>query len=230
MRSSPGAPIGALCWAAAAPLFLAANVVVGLAWDDPPFSWANNNISDLGNVTCGVWDTTRPRYVCSPWHDTMNAAFVLTAALLIAGLVLNWRILGQGKAARWGRWLMAFGAAGLGLAGAFPADTNENMHLLGALFVFVCGNAGLLAAGCAHDSTLPARLRPVTLMLGVLGTVGSVLFITRQGVGLGLGVMERVAVFPLEIWACYAGCLLYRTARRNRFRENRSTGEASSKN
>jgi hypothetical protein len=22
-------------------------------------------------VTCGVWDTSRPRYVCSPWHEVL---------------------------------------------------------------------------------------------------------------------------------------------------------------
>ncbi|PSK67176.1 hypothetical protein B0E53_00810 [Micromonospora sp. MH33] len=51
--------LGAACWLLATPLFLAANVVVGLAWRQPPFSWATNNISDLGNVTCGRWDSTR---------------------------------------------------------------------------------------------------------------------------------------------------------------------------
>ncbi|MEV4641052.1 DUF998 domain-containing protein [Actinoplanes sp. NPDC049548] len=224
MRSSAVATIGAFCWAAAAPLFLAANVVVGLAWDDPAFSWATNNISDLGNVTCGVWDTTRPRYVCSPWHTTMNVAFVLTAALLIAGLVLNRRMRGPGRVARWGWWLMLFGSTGLGLAGAFPADSNENLHLLGAVLVFGCGNVGLMAAGCAREGALSARLRPVTLILGVLGVGGSLLFIAQQGMGLGVGGMERVAVFPLPVWACYTGCFLYLTTRKNRSRPIMITG------
>src|SRR3954470_15969991 len=127
MRSSVLTTVGALCWAAAAPLFLAANVVVGLAWDDPPFSWATNNISDLGNVTCGVWDTTRPRYVCSPWHDAMNVALVLTAVLLLAGLMLTWRACGDGRAVRTGQGLLVLWTAGLALAGLFPADAHENL-------------------------------------------------------------------------------------------------------
>ncbi|MEV0900522.1 DUF998 domain-containing protein [Actinoplanes sp. NPDC049802] len=214
MRFSTAPTIGALCLAAAAPLFLAANVVVGWGWDDPAFSWAAHNISDLGNVTCGVWDTTRPRYVCSPWHSAMNVAFVVTSALLIAGLVLTWRMWGPGRGARWSRWLLLSGSAGLGLAGLFPADSNENMHLLGALLVFGCGNAGLVIAGCARDGTLPSGLRPVTLALGLLGTAGSVLFLAQHGLGLGVGGMERVAVFPMPVWACYAGLLRYRTVRR----------------
>jgi hypothetical membrane protein len=220
--------MGALCLVAVAPLFLAANVVVGLAWDDPAFSWATNNISDLGNVTCGIWDTTRPRYVCSPWHNAMNGALMLTAALLIAGLALTWRMWGSGSRADGGRWLLLFGSAGLGLAGVFPADSNENLHLLGALLVFGCANAGLLTVGCARKGTLPTRLRPATLILGVLGTAGSILFIAQQGAGLGVGGMERVAVFPLPVWAGYAGSLLYLTARKDRCHGNGITGRRSS--
>ena len=205
MRSSNVTRAGLLCWMAAAPLLLTANVVVGLRWTDPGFSWATNNVSDLGNVTCGVWDTTRPRYVCSPWHDVMNVAFVLTSLLLIAGLVLTWRSWSDGRAARSSRWLLLAGATGLGLAGAFPADVDENTHLLAALLVFLCGNIGLVVAGCARTGTLPARLRPVTLTCGVLGVAGAVLFLAQQDLGLGLGGMERVAVFPLTVWACCAG-------------------------
>ena len=57
--------LGVHVWLLAPPLFLSANVITALAWRHPPFSWATNNISDLGNLTCGVWDTTRPREVCS---------------------------------------------------------------------------------------------------------------------------------------------------------------------
>lgn len=192
--------LGALFLAAAAPLFLVANVVVGLGWEAPGFSWAGNNISDLGNVGCGIWDTTRPRYVCSPRHDLMNAAFLLTSALLVAGLVLRWRVWDAG----WGRWLTLAGAAGLGLAGAFPADVDEDMHLLAALLVFFAGNAGLVAVGVAGGDR-------AALVLGVLGVAGTVAFLGQWGPVVGVGGMERIAVFPLPLWACYAGVRAGRT-------------------
>jgi hypothetical membrane protein len=203
MLSSVRIRAGALCWVAALPLFLAANLVVGLRWQNPRFSWSDHNISDLGNVTCGIWDTSRPRLVCSPWHTAMNTALITTALLLVAGFVLAWR--------RWrtGQWLMVLGAAGLGLAGAFPADRNENMHVLGALLVFAAGNIGLLIAGLHRR----APLRLLTLGLGLLGVIASALFIARQGLGLGVGGMERVAVFPLPVWACCAGLRCIREAR-----------------
>ncbi|MFI5938612.1 DUF998 domain-containing protein [Actinoplanes sp. NPDC051494] len=198
---------GALCWVAAAPVFLIANVVAGLGWRDPGFSWRTNNISDLGNVTCGVWDTTRPRYVCSPWHGAMNTAMVVTALLLLAVFVLTWRAAGRAGAVRAGQVLMLLWAVGLALVGLFPADTHENMHFLAAVLIFGPGNLGMVVAGFARRGTFLARVRFLSLGLGLLGLAGSVLFLAQQDLGLGLGGMERVAVFALPVWAGAAGVL-----------------------
>jgi hypothetical protein len=35
-----------------------------------------------------------------------------------------------------------------------------------------------------------------------------VLFFAQQGVGIGVGGMERVAVLPFPLWACCLGVLL----------------------
>ncbi|GIE28208.1 hypothetical protein Ait01nite_012530 [Actinoplanes italicus] len=189
--------VGAVCWVLAGPVLLVADVVVGLGWPEPGYRWWSYNISDLGNVTCGVWDTSRPRYVCSPWHAAMNVALVVASVLVLAGLVLARRLRAVGPVA-W--WLLACGAAGLGLAGLFPADVNENVHVLGAFVLFVCGNAGLVAAG--------RRAGVFTAGLGVLGALATVLFLSRPGLVLGPGVMERLAAYPLWVWACVAGVRL----------------------
>ncbi|MEU4620514.1 DUF998 domain-containing protein [Actinoplanes sp. NPDC023801] len=185
----------------AAPVLVVAEVVVGLSWAAPGYSWAGGNISDLGNVGCGMWDSSRPRYVCSPWHAVMNVALVVAAALVAAGLVLTSRLCMVGRVAR---WLMGCGAAGLGLAGWYPADVNENVHVLGAFLVFVCGNAGLVLAG----RRVGGRWGAVTVVLGAAGLVATVLFVARPGLGVGPGVMERLAVYPLWVWACVAGVRL----------------------
>ena len=228
MLSSARFTVGALCWAAAAPLFLAANVVTGLAWQHTPFSWADHNVSDLGNVTCGVWDSaTRPRYICSPWHDAMNVAFVLTAALLIAGLILTRRAWGGGLTLRAGQVLMLLGALGLGLAGIFPADRNPSLHLLAALLVFGCGNAGLAITGCTPQGAAPAVPRAAALGLGVLGLAATVLFFKEQGLGLGVGGMERLAVFPVQIWCFFAACRLLGKARSHSSKKDRTAAAAA---
>ncbi|WP_433797039.1 DUF998 domain-containing protein [Actinoplanes sp. CA-252034] len=198
MFLSRGVLVGAWCWVVAAPLFVVANVVVGAGWAEPGFDWAFHNVSDLGNVGCGVWDVSRPRYVCSPGHDVMNAAFVVTAVLLVVGLFLVRRLGAVGRGA-W--WLMASGAVGLGLAGLFPADVDENWHVFGAVLVFVAGNAGLVLAGWGVGGWRGW----VTSVSGVVALVAAVLFLRQVGLGVGVGAVERLAVFPLSVWACAAG-------------------------
>ncbi|WP_157751448.1 DUF998 domain-containing protein [Actinoplanes derwentensis] len=108
----------------ATPLFLVLNVVVGSVWRDPGFSWALNNVSDLGKVSCGV---SGGRQVCSPWHAVMNAGFVVTALLLLAAALLLTRFTWAGN--RTCFWMSVFAVVGLGVAGVFPADVNENAHV-----------------------------------------------------------------------------------------------------
>ncbi|GIG91075.1 DUF998 domain-containing protein [Plantactinospora endophytica] len=219
------ARIGALCWIVATPLFLAANVVVGLRWSGPAFSWAEHNISDLGNVTCGIWNSSRPRYVCSPWHDAMNATVLLTALLLAAGTLLTWRVAGSGRRVRAVQSLLLLAAIGYALAGVFPADVDENLHVLGALLIMGFGNLGLLLAALAPGSTPLGRLRARTLALALTALAGTTLFFAQQGLGLGVGGMERVAVFPLLLWTCAVGITLLRPAHH----ASRSTAETDAR-
>lgn len=197
--------LGAACWLLATPLFLVANIVIGLAWQDPPFSWAVHNISDLGNVTCGVWDIDRPRAVCSPWHTAMNGALIATGVLLALGVLLTWMRLGPGGTARTAQVLLLAAAAGFALAGLYPADMDENRHVLGAFLIFLLGNCAPLVASLARRSPVLGTVRWLSLAVGVTGLGGSVLFLTQVDLGFGVGGMERVAVFPLLVWTVLLG-------------------------
>ncbi|MGC4747871.1 DUF998 domain-containing protein [Micromonospora sp. DT201] len=203
--------VGALCWVAAAPIFLVASLVTGLRWREPTYSWATHNISDLGNVHCGIWDSSRPRYVCSPWHPLMNAALLVTALLLAAGLLLTWRVLGRGGVVRSAQMLLLLAAGGYALADFYPADVDENLHVLGAFLIMGLGNVGLLLAGFAPGTTTLGRWRPLTLTAGFIALAGTVLFFAQQSAGIGVGGMERVAVLPFPFWACCLGVLLAET-------------------
>ncbi|SBT44394.1 DUF998 domain-containing protein [Micromonospora narathiwatensis] len=204
--------LGSYSWLLAAPLFLAANVISGLAWRHPPFSWAIHNISDLGNVTCGRWDTTRPREVCSPWHVAMNSAMIVTGVLLALGVLLTWSALGRGAATTATRLLALAGAGGYLLAGAYPADVNENNHFLAALLIFVLGNVGMIVAALARRSPVLGAMREDSLALGLTGLAGTVLFLAQVDLGIGVGGMERVAVFPLLAWTVVVAVRVMREA------------------
>ncbi|MCG5447588.1 DUF998 domain-containing protein [Micromonospora sp. NIE79] len=200
--------VGALCWLAAAPIFLVASLISGLRWREPTYSWATHNISDLGNAHCGIWDTTRPRHVCSPWHPLMNTATLATAVLLAVGLLLTWRILGRGPVVRTAQTLLLLATGGYALVALYPADIDENLHVLGAFLIMGLGNIGLLLAGFAPRTTTLGRWRRLTLTAGLIALTGTTLFAAQQGLGIGVGGMERVAVLPFPLWACALGVLL----------------------
>jgi Protein of unknown function (DUF998) len=66
-----------------------AQLVAASAWN-PPYSWSNNYISDLGNTTCAMFAVPHAgaTYVCSPLHPVMNSSFIIAGILTITGAAL----------------------------------------------------------------------------------------------------------------------------------------------
>ncbi|WP_438296006.1 DUF998 domain-containing protein [Streptomyces sp. HUAS TT7] len=195
--------------------FFVIHVIAESAWARP-YSWARNNISDLGNAHCALQPEPEPRYICSPEHDLMNGSFVTLGVLFVAGAALAggalWR---RGRAAAVSRLLLAGVGAGFVLAGLAPADVNENQHVLGALLIMATGNIGLVLTGFSLAEHVAAPLRWGASLLGVTAITAFGLFLSRHYLGLGMGGMERVAAFPLLLWALAVGiCGLVRRADR----------------
>ncbi|MEX0172068.1 DUF998 domain-containing protein [Streptomyces sp. LMG1-1-1.1] len=193
-----------------------------------PYSWARNNISDLGNAHCALQAEPEPRYVCSPEHGLMNASFVALGVLLVVGVVLTagvlWR---ENRTAAAARLLLAGAGVGFVLAGLAPADVDENQHVLGALLIMAAGNIGLVLAGFGLSERIPTRLRWGTAALGVTAFAALGLFLSRQYLGLGMGGMERVAAFPVLLWALAAGMRGLVIRRAGRMVEAMPTGRLS---
>lgn len=200
------ARIGYCAWTVGVVQFLAVHVIAESAWARP-YSWAQNNISDLGNAHCALQPEPEPRYICSPEHGLMNGSFIALGTLLVVGAALAgggalWR---RGRTAAVTRVLLAGAGVGFVLAGLAPADVNENQHVLGALLIMGAGNIGLLLAGFGLAGHVPAPLRRATGLLGIAAIAALGLFLAQRYLGLGMGGMERVAVFPLLAWTLTVG-------------------------
>ncbi|GIJ79483.1 hypothetical membrane protein [Micromonospora phaseoli] len=204
----PAYRLGSYALLLAAPLFVAGNAVTALGWRQPPFSWRTHNISDLGNVTCGMWDTSRPRPVCSPWHPLMNGTMIATGLLIVVGLLLTWTALGRGAAVRAAQLAALAGASGYVLAGVYPADVDENRHFLAALLVFGAGNIALLLSALPRRSAVLGPVRWLGLVLGLTGVLATLLFFAQVDLGFGVGGMERVVVAPFLLWTVVLGSQL----------------------
>lgn len=198
--------LGAIFWVLGIVVYFAVHLYVESAWITP-YSWSLNKISDLGNVKCGTWGDNA-RYVCSPLHTWMNLAFVIHGAMTMLGFVLTWNWSRFSFTSVASRLLMISGGIGFILAGFAPADINENLHVFGALMIFLFGNLGLMLAWYSMPTSLDARVRFYPLMLGGAGLIAMLLFASGHNFGFGSGGMERMIVFPLQLFTFTAGIFL----------------------
>ncbi|HYW52266.1 MAG TPA: DUF998 domain-containing protein [Gemmatimonadaceae bacterium] len=200
--------IGAIAWLLAVQFFVA-QVVVATAWPRP-FSLRFDYISDLGNTVCGPYPAGSTHLVCSPWHLAMNVSFMVLGVTMILGAWLTRDAFPPGWVRTLARVLFAVAGVGVFVVGVYPENTDNERHVLGAGFNFVAGNIAMIVYGLAlaqRPSTHRA-LMIISILAGVLGMLGTLLFITGHFLGIGLGGMERVAAYPMTVWQMVAGASL----------------------
>ncbi|MFE5208081.1 DUF998 domain-containing protein [Streptomyces sp. NPDC056600] len=198
-----GDRLGQAAWVVGVTQFFVIHAIVESAWPRP-YSWAAHNISDLGNVTCGP-QGREPRYVCSPEHDLMNGSFIALSVLFLAGVVLAGGLWRRGPAGLVARTALATTACGFALAGLAPADVDEPVHVLGAVLALAVGNVALFLAGVGLADRVPRLWRRAAVVAAATGATGCVLLALQRDLGLGTGGMERVAAYPILLWAFALG-------------------------
>lgn len=211
MRSTLAERLGIVAWLGGFNLFFAAQFIVGAAWSNPPYSWSQNNVSDLGNAYCQMWaENENPaQYVCSPLHTLMNTVFILEGLCVIVGVLLIRSLWRRSWLSRLAQAFLIFAGLGLIAAGLAPADVNENVHVaLGALPIALFGNTGLLLTGRGVNPSIVGRLRWAGPILGLVGILAAVLFFSHNYVGLGHGGMERLWGYNFLIWTFVVGWFL----------------------
>jgi hypothetical membrane protein len=202
---------GAFAWVLAAQFFIT-QVVVATAWPRH-FSLKTDYISDLGNTFCGPYPAGSAHIVCSPWHPAMNLSFMVLGVTMIIGAVLTREAFPPG----WVRELavLLFSLAGIGvfIVGVYPENTDNARHVLGAGLNFVSGNIALIVFGLAlAQRPTHGGLTRFSIFAGALGMLATLLFVSGNYLGIGLGGMERVAAYPMSVWQIVTGVALLRSA------------------
>jgi hypothetical membrane protein len=189
--------------------FFVVQGVVQSAWTTP-FSLAHNMISDLARETCG--ELVRAPGIdvaCSPWHALMNASIILNGFLIPLGVLWTRSWWPKRRAMTIALAMIALTGPGHFLVGLFPSDTGPLGHVIGAGSILALGNPGMVVAGLAawreRRGTAIA-----SLILGLTGIIGTVLFLWMIDPGIGLGGMERVAFYPLTLWCGFQGIAIAR--------------------
>lgn len=204
--------IGALFWIASIQYYFVQAITAAMWSRSSGFSWAGHTISDLSNTTCGQYGH---RFVCSPWHVSMNIAFLVLGITMIGGSYLLTHSLSKKITTHIGFGCMALAGVGTLLVGIFPENSVAQLHILGATMAFIAGNVGVIVIG-ASLSSLPKWLQIYSIISGSVALIALVLFINKIYLGLGIGGMERIVAYPQSVWMVMIGCyLLINWSKRN---------------
>lgn len=190
--------------------FLVMHLVVQSAWEQPRYSWWTNYISDLGAVHCAP---VLGNDVCSPLHAGINAAFIAQGILLALGTILVSTAWAQtGRKLAWQVMVVLSGLSWI-IVGLIPEDVSITGHSIGALPIFIVGNIALIVAGRSGSTRNRPVVRRSALVLGITGLLGfalTAIAIADPTGPVGIGIAERITVFPLQVWAIVAGISIFR--------------------
>jgi len=200
--------LGAVAWILSLQFFVIQGVAQS-AWTTP-FSLAHNMISDLARETCGpLVRAPGIDVACSPWHALMNASIILNGILIPLGVLWTRSWWPKHRAMTIALAMIALTAPGHFLVGLFPSDTGPLGHLLGAGSILALGNPGMVIGGLAAWRERRGNAI-ASLVLGLTGIAGTLLFLSVIDLGIGLGGMERVAFYPLTLWCGFQGIAIAR--------------------
>ena len=165
----------------------------------PDYSTSQNYISDLG-ATCKF-----PSGTCTV---VQPSAFIFNASVIILGILVAISAYPLQKAFGQKVFSIFVLIAGLGATGVglFP-ETTGIIHLVVALITFIfMGLAALMSY-----RILQSPLNYVSIILGLLSLVDLIVFGTGNNLGLGVGGMERMIMYPVLVWGlAFAGFLINR--------------------
>lgn len=171
----------------------------------PNYSTSQNYISDLG-ATCKF-----PSGSCTVFQPS---AFIFNGSLIVLGILVVLSAYFLQKAFEQKVFSILVLVAGIGVmcVGLFP-ETTGIIHIIFAFVTFIF--MGLAAIMSYQLSQSP--LNYVSIILGALSLVDLILFVTGNNLGLGVGGMERMIMYPVLMWGlAFAGFLI------NRFPETTS--------
>ena len=195
---------------AAAILYLLAELTSALAWTHPPYSYANDYISDLG--VPGPSEFFLNHVINSPAAWIMNAGFIVNGVLVFVAVASLLRLRAGVKAKILFALVIVY-AVGIVLVGSFHGSkfSAEHglsaYHAVGALMAFGGGNVLLIFVG-AFRRVLGVR-KIVGVVAIVLGSVGTACLLLGGSVLTAHpGILERGSVYPIMAFQLIAGVSL----------------------
>ncbi len=200
-------PTAGVALVAAAVIYVLAELVSALAWTHPPYSYANDYISDLG--VPGPSEFFLNHIINSPAAWVMNAGFIVNGILVLLAGVLLLR-LHPGVKPKILLALVIIYAIGIVLVGSFHGSKFSaehglsGFHAAGALMAIGGGNVLLILTG-AFPGVLGLR-KAIGVTFVLLGSVGALcLLLSGSVLTAHPGILERGSVYTIIAFQLIAG-------------------------
>ncbi len=172
------------------------------------YSLLQNYVSDLGNTST------------SPLHVVFNVSIILLGVLAFVGIGFAWSGFPRGGARAVGLLLLLVASVAAILVGVFPENVNPPVHDLVSLLVFLPGGLGLvIIAVPMRTGTHWAAYREFSAALGAVTLVALAYYVPTQAANTTWdpGLIERLIIAPILIWAFVVSVHLGRLPRFSRF-------------
>lgn len=192
--------VAAVLWISAAIVFLLFEGLAAAAVQ-PSYSYAYGYISDLG---VPAW---------SPRAALMNSSFWVQGVMFLAGAVLIRTTAGRGRLFVLLTVINAVGNIAVAVAhggSALVVNGYAWLHVLGAILVFVAGNAAIVVGSWVVAPMVALKgYRAASIAIAVIGFAClATLSITTSKAGLPSGIPERGTVYSILTWQVLSGVVL----------------------
>ena len=158
----------------------------------PSYSVSNNYISDLGAMCRGG--------VCIIYQPS---SMIFNFSIVILGIMITLSSYYIYKLFRSFALTSVVFLAGVGSigVGVFP-ETYGVLHTISSIITFIPASfIPLVASFVIRDSFF----RIFSVAMSTLSIISLALFISRNDLGLGIGGIERLIVYPILFWALFFG-------------------------
>ncbi|HYB79311.1 MAG TPA: DUF998 domain-containing protein [Thermoplasmata archaeon] len=182
--------------------FAVANAVVQSRYAG--YSLLTNYISDLGNTST------------SPLHIVFNISIILLGLLAFFGILLAWGGFPRGGSRVVGLFLLLIASVAAILVGLFPENVNATVHDTASLLVFLPGGLALVILSSGMSTrTMWYGYRAFSLVLGLVVLLSLAYYAPTQTFSTTWdpGLIERLIVYPILLWAVVVGLHLARMPR-----------------
>ncbi len=190
--------------------FVVAMIVEQILW--PSYVAPGGPYATYDAVTRYISDFGNPNYTQLAW--LFNGSIILLGLLGIGGTVLVRSAFQSKTTARIGLVFLGLASLGAILVGVFPEPSPElggNIHALVSLVVFVSSGFALLflALAMVRDTRWDG-FRGISFLLGLVTLVALAVYAPFGLDWSTAGLIERIVVAPILLWAFVAGVHLLR--------------------